>query len=162
MAELIDLTAELQKHYEPKRKNRWILEIDGVPSYMMKTAKRPGWTTDEHVIDYLNFKTYFAGKQTFDDLSMTLYDPIAPSGTQALQEWMKLTYEAMTGRAGYASMYKKGLTLKMLDPMGAVVEKWRIEGAWIKQFNPGDLDYTGADPLEIQITIRYDRAVQEF
>lgn len=162
MAELIDLTAELQKHYEPKRKNRWILEIDGIPTYMMKTAKRPGWTTDEHVIDYLNFKTYFAGKQTFDDMSMTLYDPIAPSGTQALQEWMRLTYEAMTGRAGYASMYKKVLTLKMLDPLGAVVEKWRIEGAWIKQFNPGDLDYTGADPIEIQITIRYDRAVQEF
>lgn len=162
MAEMYDLTAELAHHYEPKRKNRWMLEIDGIPAYMMKSAKRPSWTTEEHVIDYLNFKKYFAGKQTFDPLTLTLYDPIAPSGTLAVQEWMRLTYEAKTGRAGYAAMYKKDLTLKMLDPLGAVAEKWNISGAWIQTFDASDLDYADGAPMELTLTIRYDSATEEF
>jgi site-specific DNA-cytosine methylase len=37
--------------------------------------------------------------------------------------WVRLAYEVITGRGGYASMYKKDWSLKMLDPQGAVIEQ---------------------------------------
>jgi hypothetical protein len=47
-------------------------------------------------------------------------------------QWVRLCYEVITGRGGYASMYKRDFSLKMLDPQGAVIEQWDIKGAWIQ------------------------------
>jgi hypothetical protein len=47
--------------------------------------------------------------------------------------------------------------LKLLDPVGAVVEDWELQGAWIQDDNHGDLDYSTSDPVEIALTIRFDQ-----
>jgi hypothetical protein len=50
----------------------------------------------------------------------------------------------------------------MLDPQGAVIEQWDIQGAWIQDFNGGELDYASSDNAEISITIRFDAAIHLF
>lgn len=162
MAETLDTTTLLANTYEPKRKFRWYLTIDGIDAYVMKTAARPQATFEETVIDWVNAKRYLAGKMAWNTMACTCNDPIAPSAAQQVMEWLRLNYEPLTGRSGYATFYKKDITLKLLDPQGTVVELWDIKGAWAQDINFGDLDYASSDAAEISFTLRFDNAVLQY
>ena len=41
MPELVDANDIMFTPYEPKLKNRFILDIDGIPAYVIKAAARP-------------------------------------------------------------------------------------------------------------------------
>jgi len=77
-------------------------------------------------------------------------------------EWVRLCYEQITGRAGYAAFYQKEINLKMLDPVGAVVQDWLLQGVWIQDVNFGDLDYSVSDPAEITLVLRFNSALLQF
>jgi hypothetical protein len=162
MPETLDVRDLLSNPYEPKRKFRWVLAIDGIDAYTLKTAARPSLTFDETVIDWVNTKRYVAGKQTWNPISVTTHDPIAPSAAQKVMDWIRICYEPLTGRMGYATYYKKNIVLKVLDPQGTVVEYWDITGAWVQDSNFGDLDYASSDNVEIAFTIRYDNATLQY
>jgi hypothetical protein len=148
--------------FEPKRKNRWVFAIEGIDAFLMKTASRPSYTIGETEINFINSKRYVAGKATFDTMSITLHDPIAPSGAQQVMEWIRTHYESVSGRAGYADFYKRDCQLKMLDPVGTVVELWDIKGAFLTTANFGDLSYDGDEPQEISLTLRFDNCVLQY
>lgn len=162
MAEILDTSAMLSNTYEPKRKFRWILQIDGIDAFTLKTASRPQLNFDETVIDYINTKRYVAGKMQWSPMNISLQDPIAPSSAQKVMDWVRLCYESLTGRMGYAVQYKKDFSIKVLDPQGVVVEMWDIIGAWVQDSNFGDLDYSTSDNVEITCTIRFDNCVLEY
>lgn len=162
MAEILETNTMLANAYEPKRKFRWTMEIDGIDAFTLKTGARPQMTFEETVIDHINTKRYVSGKMAYSPLNITLQDPIAPSAAQKVMNWVRLNYEVITGRGGYASMYKKDWSLKMLDPQGAVIEQWDIKGAWVQDFNGGELDYASSDNAEISMVIRYDAAIHLF
>jgi hypothetical protein len=162
MAEILETNTMLANAYEPKRKFRWTMEIDGIDAFTLKTGARPQMTFEETVIDYINTKRYVSGKMAYSPLNITLQDPIAPSAAQKVMNWVRLNYEVITGRAGYAAFYKKDWSLKMLDPQGAVIEQWDIKGAWVQDFNGGELDYASSDNAEISLVIRYDSAIHLF
>ncbi len=162
MAEILDAGALLADTYEPKRKNRWVIAINGLDAFTAKTATRPQISFDETVIDYINEKRYLAGKYTWQPMNLTINDPIVPSAAQKVMEWIRLCYESQTGRMGYAQFYQKNINLKLLDPVGAVVEDWEIQNAWIQDSNFNDLDYTSSDPVDISLVIRYNRAILLF
>lgn len=161
-AEILETNLMLANTFEPKRKFRWTMEIEGIDAFTLKTGARPQLTFEETVVDYLNTKRYLAGKQAYSPLNITLQDPIAPSAAQKVMNWVRLAYEVITGRMGYASMYKKNFSLKMLDPQGAVIEQWDIGGAWIQDMNGGELDYASSDNAEISIVVRFDSAIHLF
>ncbi len=158
MAEVLETADLLSQQFEPKRKFRWILSIDGIDAFTLKTAQRPNIVFDETVIDYINVKRYVAGKATWQPITITTQDPIVPSAAQKVMEWVRLCFENTTGRMGYTQFYKKEINLKLLDPVGAVVENFRIQGAWAQEVNFGDLDYSTSDNVEISVTIRFDQA----
>jgi hypothetical protein len=162
MAETLTVESMLPNKFEPKRKFRWILAIEGIDAFLLKTASRLQMTFEEITLDFINHKRYLAGKHTFADLSVTLYDPIAPSGAQQVMEWIRLNFESVSGRSGYADFYKRDIQLKMLDPIGTVVELWDIRGAWCKDINFNDLDYSANEATEIAMTIRYDNCVLQY
>lgn len=162
MAETLDVTDMLSNKFEPKRKFRWYFAIEGIDAFLMKTAARPQMTNEEITIDWINTKRYLAGKFAFNTLSITMYDPIAPSGAQQVMEWMRLTHESVSGRGGYADFYKRDVQLKMLDPIGTVVELWDLKGCWITDANFNDLDYASSDAQDIALTLRFDNAVLQY
>jgi hypothetical protein len=159
LAEVLDIQQMLADTYEPKRKGRWIMSIGGIDAFTLKTTSRPQLSFDETVIDYINQKRYFSGKGTWSPLNLTLYDPIVPSAAQKVMEWVRLDWENTSGRMGYAAFYKKTINLKLLDPVGAVVEDWELQGSWIQEANFNDLDYSSSDPVDIALVIRFDQAV---
>ena len=162
MAETLSVTDMLPNKWEPKRQHEWILAIEGIDSFIVKSANRPGVTIDPIEIPWINHKRWVAGKSAFNDLTVTLHDPIAPSGAQQVMEWIRTHFESVSGRAGYADFYKRDIQLKMLDPVGTVVELWDIKGAFITNAEFGALSYATADPAEISLTLKYDNAVLQY
>ena len=107
MAELIDPNEIFYTPFEPKTKNRFIMYIDGIPAYLVKIANRPTITFEEIVLEHINVKRYVKGKGAWETLEVTLYDPVVPSGAQAVMEWVRLHHESVTGRDGYSDFIRK-------------------------------------------------------
>ena len=162
MAETLSVTDMLPNRFEPKRKFRWVLAIEGIDAFLVKTTARPSIEITSQEIHWINTVRYIAGKTKFGSMAITLYDPIAPSGAQQVMEWVRTHFESVSGRAGYADFYKRDIQLKMLDPVGTVVELWDIKGAQITNATFGDLDYGTEDATEIALTIQMDNCVLQF
>jgi hypothetical protein len=94
---------------------------------------------------------------------MTLFDPITPSGAQAVMEWVRLHHESVTGRDGYSDFYKKDLTLDVLGPVGDIVSEWIIKGAIITEANFGDYNWdTENAAQELTVTLQPDYCILNF
>ena len=162
---MADMLRPVPIDIEPKRQNRWVLEFPAdleFTEWMVQTASRPTATIDSTEIPFMNTTTYVAGRATWEEMSVSFIDPIGPSATQKVIQWIRQCIEYSTGRMGYATNYKKNLVLKMLDPAGETVEKWLIEGAFITSANFGDLDYSAAELATVELSLRFDRAILEF
>jgi hypothetical protein len=162
MPEILEFDKIFYKNFEPKLSNRFIMEINGIESYIIKTASRPTFTSEVVELDHINVKRKIKGKSTWDDVTITLYDPIVPSGAQQVMEWIRSSHESLTGRDGYAAFYKKDVTFYILGPVGDKVEQWTLKGAFISSANFGDLDWSSNDPVAIELTLSYDYAILEF
>ena len=162
MPDLIDPSEIMFTPFEPKVKNRFIMYIEGIPAYLIKTGNRPAITFEEIVLDHINVKRYVKGKGAWDELEITLYDPIVPSGAQAVMEWVRLHKESVTGRDGYSDFYKKDITINVLGPVGDKVEELSLKGAMIKSANFGALGWETNEPADITLSLRYDYAILQF
>ena len=162
MAEVLEFNDMFYTNFEPKMKNRFIMEIDGIPSYLIKTANRPSITFEKVTLDHINVKRQLKGKGEWQDIEITLYDPIVPSGAVAVMEWVRLSHESITGRDGYADFYKKDVQIYMLGPVGDKIEQFTLKGAFITSANFNDLDWASNDPSDITLTLSYDYAILEF
>ena len=162
MAELISPNEIMFTQFEPKVKNRFIMNIDGIPSHIIKAMNRPQIQFDEVVLEHMNVTRYVKGKGKWQPIEITLYDPVVPSGAQAVMEWVRLSHESVTGRDGYSDFYKKDVTIQILGPVGDIVEEWTLKGAWIQSATFGDMAFDSNDPVEITATLRYDYAILQF
>jgi hypothetical protein len=162
MPEILEFDKMFYTNFEPKLANRFIMEINGIQSYMIKTASRPTFTSEVVELDHINVKRKIKGKSTWDDISITLYDPIVPSGAQQVMEWIRSSHESLTGRDGYAAFYKKDITFYLLGPVGDKIEQWTLKGAFINSANFGELDWASNDPLSIELGLSYDYAILEY
>lgn len=162
MAETLSVTDLLPNKFEPKREYRWVFAIEGIDAFLVKEVNRPSIDIKETKIDYINSYRNVAGKLSFGDFSVKLHDPIAPSGAQQVMEWIRTHYESVSGRAGYADFYKRDCQLKMLDPVGTVVELWDLKGALLKKANYGSLKYDGEGIMMIDLTLAVDNCVLQF
>ena len=162
MADLVQANEVMYRSFEPKLKNRFLLEADGIPAFMVKGANRPSITFEEVVLEHMNVKRFVKGKGTWETVSFTLYDPVVPSAAQSVVEWIRLSHESVTGRDGYSDFYKKDVDIQVLGPVGDIVEQWKLKGTWIVSANFNDLDFSSSDPVDISVTLRYDYAILEF
>ena len=127
MAELLDPSEIMFTPFEPKTQNRFIMYIEGIPAFTIKAMARPTITFDEVVLEHINVKRYVKGKGAWQPLEITLYDPIVPSASQAVMDWVRQHHESVTGRQGYSDFYKKDITFNMLGPVGDIVEEWTLK-----------------------------------
>ncbi len=162
MAEVLEFNDMFYTNFEPKMKNRYIMEIDGIASYLIKTANRPSISFEVVTLDHINVKRKLKGKGEWQDIEITLFDPIVPSGAQQVMEWVRTSHESITGRDGYADFYKKDIDIYMLGPVGDKIENWKLKGAFINNAVFNDLDWASNDPSDITLTLSYDYAILEY
>tara|TARA_Y100000004_G_C8896378_1_gene404327 strand:- start:135 stop:623 length:489 start_codon:yes stop_codon:yes gene_type:complete len=149
--------------FEPKQANRFILYMDGIPSFIIKGISAISLTQGEVILNHINVLRKVKGKSVWNDVTMTLFDPITPSGAQAVMEWVRLHHESVTGRDGYSDFYKKDLTVNVLGPVGDIVSEWILKGAFVKEATFGDYSWdTENEAKQIEVTLGLDYAVLNF
>ena len=149
--------------FEPKQANRFIMYMDGFPSFMVKGVSGVSLTQGTVELNHINVQRFVKGKSTWGPITFTLFDPITPSGAQAVMEWVRLHHESVTGRDGYSDFYKKDLTFNVLGPVGDVVSEWIIKGALITSATFGDYDYDTPDSaVNISMEVQPDYCILNF
>jgi len=159
---VLDPNEIMFRAFEPKVQNRFVLYADGIPSFLVKNVAAPEFTDNVIKLDHINSYRKIRGKREWQDMTMTLYDPITPSGAQAVMEWARLSYESVTGRAGYSDFYKKDLVLNILGPVGDIVGEWIIKGAFVAQADFGDLDWSNDEVVDLSITVAMDYCILNY
>jgi len=129
-------------------------------------CNRPNLSFEEITLNVYNSRIYLAGKHTWSELQMTIRDDA--SGTVAtaigdqLQKQMNFVEQAS---AAAGQDYKFETDIQILDGGNGVyapvvLEEWQLYGCFIKTANYQQLNYAGNEAVSIQLTLRYDNAVQ--
>lgn len=160
-----DLLVKSPIEYEPLRKNRFLLRFPsdlGIQTWWVSNASRPTITMNETEIPFINTSTWVVGRYIWEQVTVTLRDPIGPSASQAVMEWIRLASESVTGRQGYALAYKRDVILELLDPTGTVVSQWILKNVMPVIGNFGDLSYDDDNLATIDLTLRPDYCILSF
>jgi hypothetical protein len=148
--------------FEPKQQNRFIMYMDGFPSYLVKAVGAITVTQGALELNHINIQRFVKGKTKWSTIAFTLFDPITPSGAQSVIEWVRLHHESVTGRDGYSDFYKKDLTFNVLGPVGDVVSEWIIKGALITESNFGEYNWDNEGIINLTMTVQPDYCVLNF
>ena len=149
--------------FEPKQTNRFILYMDGIPSYLVKGVSAVNLTQTSVPLNHINVQRYVKGKTIWNPITFTMYESITPSGAQAVMEWVRLGHESVTGRDGYSDFYKKDVTFNVIGPVGDIVSEWVIKGAMITSVNFGDYNWEDDGTLvSITVEVQPDYCVLNF
>ena len=84
---LLDPNENRQPDFQPILQHNFIVYADGIPSYMTKKIGGMGFDDGEVIIDHINTYVKHRSKRRWNDITLSLYNPVAPSGAQALIEW---------------------------------------------------------------------------
>ena len=161
---------------DPKRKFRFKVEFDGINAanggpllWYAKTAAKPSFqiTNTEH--KYLNHTFYYPGAVQWQDVTMTLVDPVDPDIGATLSDIIVAGgYSPPTDGLDLVSMSKAKATnalgvirITQLDSDGNMIEEWRLWNAFITEIKYGDLEYGADDLTELSLTLKYDWATIE-
>lgn len=149
--------------FEPKVQNRFIMYVDGIPTYIIKGVTGLGFEQGEIIMNHINIYRKIKGKLRWNDVTLTLFDPITPSGAQAVMEWVRLHHESVTGRDGYSDFYKKDIVIDIVGPVGDIVSEWVLKGAFVKNAAFGDLNFDNDTAAQnITLTLGMDYCVLNF
>ena len=156
---------------EPKRAYRWVMRFN-IPTenylqeWLIKKVSRPSWSVTESTHSFLNHTFYYPGRMEYDEMSVTLVDPITPNGAIAIRNLFADAGYITPDLASqnYQTMSKKGwqdaglgnIEIEQLDHNGKGLEVWTLFNSWIKNCNLNELDYESDDMLNIDLTLRYD------
>jgi len=132
----------------------------------VKTFKRPSANFNPITIDVYNSKVYLAGKPEWQEVNCVLRDDAVGNISKLVGEQIQKQFDFMEQASASAGIdYKFTTKLEILDGgNGAhnptVLETWEMYGCLISQVDYNDMDYASSDPVEINITLRYDNALQ--
>ena len=128
--------------------------------------KRPSVDFGEVPLHVYNSTIYIAGKHSWAETSVQIRDDalghVAKIIGQQVQKQMDMVEQSS---AATAQDYKFEMHYELLDGgNGAlaptVLESWELYGCYIKSVDYGNMDYSSSDPATINMTIRFDNAVQ--
>jgi hypothetical protein len=158
----------------PKLKYRFrvFLENFGVTkpttelSKQVVTAGRPQVQFDNQVIHVYNSQIKYAGKHTWQPLSITLRDDVQGNVTKLVGEQLQKQFDFFEqASAASGADYKFVTRIEMLDGGNGsfepqVLETWELYGCYVQSVNYNELAYAESTPMEIALTLEYDNAIQ--
>lgn len=169
-----DQSASTQGLLMPKLKFRFRASFEnfGVNKDTVELTKnvvnisRPNVSFGDVVLDAYNSKVKLIGKPEWQDISVTLRDDAQGNVARLIGEQMQKQFDFMEQASAASGIdYKFILRYESLDGgNGAfeptVLETWEIYGAFISAVNYGDMDYGSNDAATIQLTVKFDNALQ--
>ena len=160
---------------DPKRKFRFIVQFMGIQSsqggatlWYAKTVNKPSFTIAASEHKFLNHTFYYPGSVAWQDVTVTLVDPVEPDMTATLSDIVvQMGYSPPTDatNASLTSISKAKaanalgtVLIQQIDANGNELESWTLWNSFITDLKYGDLAY-GEDELnELSVTLKYDWA----
>ena len=158
---------------DPKRKFRFKVEFQGIQAaiggafmWYAKTVSKPSFQIAAAEHKYLNHTFYYPGSVTWQDISLTLVDPVDPDMTATLSDIVVQSgYSPPADTNALNSMSKAkaagalgSVIITQINHDGNELEKWTLWNAFITEVKYGDLEYGGDDLTEMSLTLKYDWA----
>lgn len=128
--------------------------------------KRPQVTMEPITIDIYNSKVYLAGKPAWETVTCMLRDDAGGEVTRRVGEQMQKQFDFFEQSSASSGIdYKFTTVLEILDGgNGAntpnILETWQLDGCFLTAADYGDVNYATNEAATIQLTIRYDNALQ--
>ena len=153
---------------ETRRKHRWkFTAISGTLleqklCILLMSASRPHVTIEEAEMHHNQEKVFFAGKHTWEPITLVWYDTTGDGGggdvTSGVWDWLNACVVIPSASVETPNTYKKDSELQSLDGMGGALETWNLYGCWPQDVNWSDLDYSNNEIQKVECVMRYDRA----
>ena len=151
---------------EPKHKNRWKVTFAGGALDANTTANatditRPSVVFDEIEVHRGESKAYFAGKPTFDPVTIDFDDSLDNATADAIYAQVATQFDTSSlAVAKDGSVYKFTTVLELTDGTGTVLETITLYGSWVSKMTPDQLSYSESAGAKISMDIRYDLPVR--
>jgi hypothetical protein len=169
-----DQSAASQGMLMPKLKYRFRISFEnfGKSSEVTELTKqvqdvtRPNLSFTNQVIEIYNSKINYAGKPTWENITVKLRDDVNGYVSKLVGEQNQRQFDFFEqSSAAAAGDYKFILRIEMLDGGNGTgtpttLEEWEVYGCYLEKTNWQTLDYKEQGPVMIDLTIRYDNAVQ--
>ena len=152
------------KESEPKREHRWIMNIGGIPHWLVKKVSKPSITVSESKHVLLNHAFYYPGVVNYEKTSVTLVDPVHPDATAMMwnvlfqsgygipdnpDDKVTMNKESLVGALG-------NVTISQLGGDGNIVEEYMLLNPWVAGVKFGELDYESDNLVNLTLDLRYD------
>lgn len=128
---------------------------------------RPTVTFDDQVIEIYNSKLKYAGKPSWGDATLKLRDDATGQVARLVGEQVQKQFDFMEQASARSGVdYKFQTVVEVLDGgNGAfapeVLESWELYGCYVGSANYNDMSYGESSPMEIDLTIKFDNALQK-
>lgn len=158
---------------DPKRKFRFTVEFQGIAAaiggavmWYAKTVSKPSFQIAASEHKYLNHTFYYPGSVTWQDVSVTLVDPVDPDMTATLSDIVvESGYSPPADTNALSTMSKAKaagalgtVIITQIDANGDPLETWTLWNAFMTEVKYGDLEYGADDLSEMSVTLKYDWA----
>ena len=156
------------------------LEFNGVKQWMVKSVKKPSFTVSDTSHKFLNYEFHYPGRVTWDQVDITLVDPVAPDATYTMYKILMdsgYVLPSAVNQSELATISKLAAVSAFAGPGGATgegaaskifitqvnhegkpIEKWALNNPFVTNVGYGELNYDGEDIISISLTIKYDWA----
>lgn len=127
---------------------------------------RPQVSFQDIDVHVYNSVVRIAGKHTWGDVSTTLRDDAGGNVTRLIGEQLQKQFDFMEQSSAAAGGDYKFITrCEMLDGGNGdyepqILETWELYGCYVKEANYQEVNYSSNDPVTIQLSLRFDNAVQ--
>lgn len=170
-----DASASSQGLLMPKLKYRFRVVLQGFGANGATTTEltkqvsdvtRPKVSFDEIELPVYNSRVYLAGRHSWDPITLNVRDDASGNIQRLCGEQIQKQFDFFE-QAGAASGidYKFTTVIEVLDGGNGnqapnVLETFECYGCFVQNIDYGDLNYTSNEPAMVNMSIRFDNAVQ--
>jgi hypothetical protein len=127
---------------------------------------RPQVTFDPIEVPVYNSKVYLAGRPSWTAVPLVVRDDAGGNVTKVIGEQLQKQFDFMEQASASSGIdYKFIATIEMLDGANGtvqptVLETWQLYGCFLTDVQYNEMNYGNNDAVVINMTIRYDNAIQ--
>lgn len=127
---------------------------------------RPKISFEPMELHTYNSRIYLAGKPAWETVTCNIRDDAGGEVSRRVGEQLQKQFDFMEQSSAASGIDYKFITkLEILDGgNGAnepvVLETWEMYGCFLTNADYGDVNYATNEPVQINLTIRYDNAIQ--
>ena len=166
---------------DPKRNFRFKIIISGFSSaargdvsdetsqssvWWAKKVQKPNFTIAEAKHVFLGHTYYYPGKLEWQEITMTLVDPVSPNALAILNDIVVESgykipnpNETLETMGKVKSIGQLGtIQIIQFDANDVAIETWELKNPFLKKISYSELDYENDDLSTIEIGLRYDWA----